>query len=835
MSESSVTNENTPLLPKPKYHSPKRKSFHIYASTLGSLLLFSFLIHWYRTILPTPLSDAQAKQVDGFAGIHAYNEYLSHFNAPHSANSRQNGHMRDWISSIAEDLQGEAAQKGLTMDVISKDPSTLAFRQDWFKEQEYWFVDSRNVIVRLHGQSEKEDALLVNAHYDSVPSSFGVTDNGMGVCTALELLRYFVHHPPRQTIIFLFNNMEEGGLVGARTFVNHPWYKSIKLFVNLEGGGAGGRAMLFRGSSLDAVKKAASSGASYVHGSPLGNDMFKAGLIKSDTDYTVFTENGVPGLDVAFYGPRSHYHTARDDLAHTTPEALQYMGQYALGTIRAIANSDELLDTPKEDQSFVFYDILGRFMFAYSFTVYQVINILALLVVPSTAGFIFLYRNRDAHNKYALFKEFDRELYYGILAVLNALLFSIVFTLVAVFIMGHVKPSVSYGNAYFMMLYIVSAIFLGLQVSQWVLPKKMKDVLATTDASWYGLIGFWYIFVVISVVAGTKKVGGLYFAVYLLLFTSTAALVNDLVPKNKKFRSPIIFYTQILVPFVLLLEIGFIGLDSIRHSTPDGTPEMAVYILLAFPLILIMLNFVPWIYVVNNTRQVTKASGYVFVLMFIVCCVLSPFNKDWSPNKLVFTQAYNVTSGLSTVSIFTYTGLKSILKTALPANEFNTLSCVPFRDSLTSCNYETKLVPIYAGNASLHEFYHSQVVSDCDDTQCVSSFEFSAKNSLMCRIDFDLSAAENARIQEVWVGDKHQSGNVSSVVTYVDQYEQLVKVKLVYPTKEQHDATLSCYYDEWVDHQIPAFTALRDNLPADVVMAIRGQGISIAHYDTINL
>jgi hypothetical protein len=35
--------------------------------------------------------------------------------------------------------------------------------------------------------------------------------------------------------------------------------------------------MLFRSSNLNAVKK--SAGAGYVHGSPLGNDMFKAGLI----------------------------------------------------------------------------------------------------------------------------------------------------------------------------------------------------------------------------------------------------------------------------------------------------------------------------------------------------------------------------------------------------------------------------------------------------------------------------------------------------------------------------------------------------------------------------
>jgi Zn-dependent M28 family amino/carboxypeptidase len=55
----------------------------------------------------------------------------------------------------------------------------------------------------------------------------------MGVVTTLELLRYFVSHPPRHTIIFLLNNFEEGGLIGAQSFINHPWYTNVKLFINL--------------------------------------------------------------------------------------------------------------------------------------------------------------------------------------------------------------------------------------------------------------------------------------------------------------------------------------------------------------------------------------------------------------------------------------------------------------------------------------------------------------------------------------------------------------------------------------------------------------------------
>lgn len=30
---------------------------------------------------------------------------------------------------------------------------------------EHWFIESRNVIVRLHGQSGRDEALMVNAHY----------------------------------------------------------------------------------------------------------------------------------------------------------------------------------------------------------------------------------------------------------------------------------------------------------------------------------------------------------------------------------------------------------------------------------------------------------------------------------------------------------------------------------------------------------------------------------------------------------------------------------------------------------------------------------------------
>lgn len=47
----------------------------------------------------------------------------------------------------------------------------------------------------------------------------------------------------------------------------------------IEGAGAGGRAMIFRCSSMQAVKHVAAK-APLAHATPLGNDMFSLGLIK---------------------------------------------------------------------------------------------------------------------------------------------------------------------------------------------------------------------------------------------------------------------------------------------------------------------------------------------------------------------------------------------------------------------------------------------------------------------------------------------------------------------------------------------------------------------------
>ncbi|CAO3658539.1 unnamed protein product [Rhizopus stolonifer] len=830
MATTSEDNEHIPLISRERstIQESMKRTYHVYGITLGFLFLFTCFISWYRSSLPIPLSDAQAKKLDDFPGVHAYNEYLSHFTAPHPANSRENAVMKDWLGSLAIDLQKEAISRGLTMDVITNDSSRDVIPRGFFSDNEHWIIESRNVIVRLHGQSEHDEALLVNAHYDSVPTSHGVTDNGMGVATTMELLRYFVHNPPRHTIIFLFNNMEEGGLVGAQSFVKHPWYSSVKLFINLEGAGAGGRAILYRCSNMNAVKSLANSKAKLFHATPSGNDMLKAQLIKSDTDYSIFTRNGISGLDIAFYAPRSHYHTPRDDLAHTTPDALQYMGQLALGAVRSIANSDDLLGITSEQETFIYFDILGRVMFVYSLTTFQIINALVLLGVFFVPIYLTL-KGENGSVKDILTRQ-SLLVIQGFLAVFSGFFFVILFSGIAGFLMSKVNPMMTYGDTFGAGLYIFFAAFLGIQLSQLVLPAKFKRSLANTDAIWYGTVAFWWILVVFSSYIGSKKIVSLYSFVYILFFNAAAAILNTLVPRDKKFRSALIFFTQTLVPFVFLLENTLLFMDTMRHATVDGTPEIAVYITISLAIILINMHLVPWIYVAGNNRKAAVGAAVTFLFLFTVCSALHPYNSFYSPNKLLFRQEYTQGDSFATVNVTTATGIPEILKQALPESEYKTIHCEQF-NTLKSCTYQTSSLPKYASNETLNEFIFEDLKRTCQGNDCQATGSYKVKNSLMCRVILDRD------IQRAWVDDLHFEGKeIGTLVIYIKQYERWVNFGFKYsadqpPTK----VTLNCYYDEWTKQELPAFTNLRDNLPENTLLLLRGQGLTSVNFHQFTL
>lgn len=112
-------------------------------------------------------------------------------------------------------------------------------------KQSATYYESNNILVKIDGTEApaiRSRGVLFSAHYDSVSTSFGATDDGMGIVTLLQMVEYLSkpERRPRRTAVFFFNNGEEDGLHGAHLYFEHPWSNLTTSFINLEGAAAGG-------------------------------------------------------------------------------------------------------------------------------------------------------------------------------------------------------------------------------------------------------------------------------------------------------------------------------------------------------------------------------------------------------------------------------------------------------------------------------------------------------------------------------------------------------------------------------------------------------------------
>ncbi len=95
-------------------------------------------------------------------------------------------------------------------------------------ERQSYEMDRRiyqNLIAELTGGRNREEIVVVGAHYDTVPGSPGANDNGSGVAGLLALARRFVGSAPERTLRFVafvneepfyFQSQNMGSLVYAK-------------------------------------------------------------------------------------------------------------------------------------------------------------------------------------------------------------------------------------------------------------------------------------------------------------------------------------------------------------------------------------------------------------------------------------------------------------------------------------------------------------------------------------------------------------------------------------------------------------------------------------------
>jgi hypothetical protein len=239
-----------------------------------------------------------------------------------------------------------------------------------------------NIVAKIEGSNSTKAVMLV-AHYDSVPGSPGVTDDGAAVAGILETVRILKAGEPLQNdVIILLTDGEENGLLGADAFVkNHPWVDDVGLVLNYEARGHEGPSFLFETSDHNGwiVKEFVEAAPTPVAHSFIYN-LYK--LLPNDTDMTVFKGADLNGLNFAIGEGLGHYHTTSDNLEELSLDSLQHHGEYMISLIRHFGEVDL---TKEGEDSQVFFNIVGSMMITYSenFTIPIMVLVVLLFVVTS--------------------------------------------------------------------------------------------------------------------------------------------------------------------------------------------------------------------------------------------------------------------------------------------------------------------------------------------------------------------------------------------------------------------------------------------------------------------
>ncbi|NLE22016.1 MAG: M20/M25/M40 family metallo-hydrolase [Actinobacteria bacterium] len=234
-----------------------------------------------------------------------------------------------------------------------------------------------NVIGRLPG-SDPSRAVLLMTHYDSVPNSAGVADDGSGVATLLETARAVRAGPrPRNDIIFLFTGGEEQGLLGARAFLrDHPWADVVGVVVDFDSPGSSSPALMYETSPGNGLLVREYVAATDPFASSLMYEVSRRQRIVGD--FQLFLARGIPGMTFGMLDGPGYYHTAYDSLASFDEDALQHSGETALSLARRFGAVD-LRDLRRPDV--VYFNVIGDVAVVYAQS----------LVVPFVAVAVLLF------------------------------------------------------------------------------------------------------------------------------------------------------------------------------------------------------------------------------------------------------------------------------------------------------------------------------------------------------------------------------------------------------------------------------------------------------------
>jgi hypothetical protein len=411
-----------------------------------------------------------------------------------------------------------------------------------------------NVIARLKGTSGSKAILLVS-HYDSVPTSFGSSDDGAGVAVLLETLRALKAGPGLQNdVIFLFTDGEEIALLGSQAFVSeHPWAKDVAVVLNFEARGVKGPSILFETSDQNGkLIREFAKVAPHPVASSLAYEIYR--LLPNNTDLTVFKNAGYPGLNFAYIDGSTHYHTQLDNRDALDLSSIQSHGMYSLALTRHFGNL-ELQNLRARNA--VYFDVLELFLVDYPGAVVPFIT-LALTII--FLGLVFVGWKKGRLTLVGLAAGLGLHVVILIVVPITIALGWLVLQAV-LSVLGRSTQSLAYQGKLFSAGFVVLAIALSYLPYSALLTKIRLANLVASSLAWWLLALF---------LASLFLTGVTFLLTWPVLFCLPALAYQVFRSDLETHRAPLIFFflfavtpgLLILAPAIYLMSIG-LNLNSI--------------------------------------------------------------------------------------------------------------------------------------------------------------------------------------------------------------------------------------------------------------------------------
>ncbi|XP_050500208.1 endoplasmic reticulum metallopeptidase 1-like isoform X1 [Diabrotica virgifera virgifera] len=653
----------------PNYSEKIRNNIHSLPFYFGIvtviyLLLLTGAVYYIDKNLPTALNVQDEKtHPDSFIAERAINdlEVLTNI-GPRVVGSYENEVLAtDFLKREIEQIKLNAnANQKLELDIQLASGS---YYVNLLKTDNInIYTKIKNIVVKIHGVNETDTAVLINSHFDSVPTSPGGSDDGINVVAMLEVLRKLSKSPqrPLHNIIFLFNGAEETVLQAAHGFITqHKWAKECKVILNLEACGAGGKITLFQTGPGAPWLVHVYKHVPHPSGRVAGEEIFQSGMIPSDTDFRIFRDFGkLVGMDMAFYKYGYRYHTKYDDFKNIPAGSYQQVGDNTLHLVKALANAPELFHNLQTGEKVVYYDVFGLFMMVYSVTAATIIN----SAIVFLSGFVFVWSIFDfkLDPVFASTGIFRSIKYLAIVvgSIIGGWILSFLFVALLTFLLDCVNYSMSwYGTPVLIIgLFAVPTIAITGHILSFVNHEKLSlNIRLQVQAHLVRLI-----WTVILLVGTALKIRSMYPLTILISFSTLAFLLIHLLRLHRSVRIwQIIYLICLIIPtcYVMyeLFATYYMFIPLTGRIGSDKNPDLIIGSMTVLGTLLITSSYVA-------LSNVLRQGKYYFIclwLVFLASLVIVftpwgfPYSGDWSnptPQRFWMTHAqrvfYNETGNL---------------------------------------------------------------------------------------------------------------------------------------------------------------------------------------------